>query len=285
MRLRPFSVASICFFASFSIVSAAPVAINNAGFETNVLSNPSPSGPDNFIGAAGQGTTPTAVPGWTFTAGSNPDSFTAYGGVSDLAVPNHATEGLLDNNIAWLFIRPTGVFGSMSVSQQLAGISLENNTRYTLSIRVAQARREEGIESKPNPVFPALGDGVSTGNVFARLMVSGLATAMPGFLPALSVVSAPADNEWVTWTLNWQTGASESLAGQALSVQLLHQGTQAVGGLPAEVFFDDVAVTATAVPEPTTFVNLVFGMSLLWSQRRRRSKNSSPPTYAQQRAE
>jgi hypothetical protein len=73
-----------------------------------------------------------------------------------LATPNHAPEGLLDNNIAWLFLRATGVAGSMSVSQQLAGKSLQNDTRYTLSIRVAQAHREEGIESNATPSSPRL---------------------------------------------------------------------------------------------------------------------------------
>src|SRR5688500_7589733 len=72
---------------------AAQLPVANPGFEGNALSNPPASGPDNFIGAAGQGITPTPVPSWTFAAGTNPDSFTAYGGVSDLAAPNHALEG------------------------------------------------------------------------------------------------------------------------------------------------------------------------------------------------
>lgn len=268
MRVSLFLSAALSFATLAPGLPAATLVVNNPGFEANVLANPPASGPDNFLGAAGQGTTPTAVPGWTFAAASNPDSFTAYGGVSDLATPNHAPEGLLDNNIAWLFLRPTGVAGSMSVSQQLAGSLLDNNTLYTLSLRVAQARREEGLESKPNPVFPTLGDGVSTGEVFARLRVGDLATPMPGFQPALSSVSTVADNEWVTWTLNWQTGAAEALAGQPLFVQLLHQGTRPTGGLPAEVFFDDVAVTA--VPEPGVLTSAALAALVLAARRRRR---------------
>jgi hypothetical protein len=155
----------------------------------------------------------------------------------------------------------------MSVSQQLAGSFLENNTRYTLSLRVAQARREEGVESKPNPVFPALGDGVTTGDVFARLRVGSLATPMPGFQLGASSVSAAADDEWVNWTLTWQTGDAEPLAGQALFVQLFHQGTRPVGGLPAEVFFDDIAITA--VPEPSAMASAALAMILFAAQRRR----------------
>lgn len=185
-----------------------------------------------------------------------------------MATPNHATEGLLDNNIAWLFLRATGVPASMSVSQQLAGGSLENNTLYTLSVRVAQARREEGVESKPNPVFPFLGDGVSSGDVFARLRVGSLATPMPGFQPATSSVSTVSDNEWVTWTLRWQTGAAEALVGQTLFVQLFHQGTRPTGGLPAEVFFDDVSVTS--VPEPTAITSVTVTLALFASRRRSR---------------
>lgn len=250
------------------LTHAIPLTINNPGFEANILANPAASGPDNFIGAAGQGVPHDSVPGWTFAAGSDPDSFTAYGGVSDLAVPNHATEGLLDNNIAWLFIRPTGVFGSMSVSQQLAGSLLENNTLYTLTLRVAQAAHEEGKPTLPNPVFPTLGDGVSTGNVFARLRVGSLATPMPGFLPAASIVSTVADDQWVDWTLKWQTGAAEPLAGQPLFVQLLHQGTRPTGGLAAEVFFDDLAITA--VPEPAVTHAALVGTALVALRRWRR---------------
>lgn len=268
MRLFSIPLLALCALGSLSAAHGAALAVANPGFESNILANPtSPSGPDNFINAAGQGITPTAVPGWTFAAGSNPDSFTAYGGVSDLAIPNHAPEGALDNNIAWLFIRPTGVAGSMSVSQALAGSVLENETRYTLTLRVAQARREEGIESRPNPIFPTLGDGVTTGDVFARLRVGSLATPMPGFLPGSSSVSTVADNEWTTWTLMWQTGAAEPLAGQQLFVQLLHQGTRPTGGLPAEVFFDDVAVTA--VPEPGAASLLLCAVAVLAARRRR----------------
>ncbi|MES2568992.1 MAG: hypothetical protein V4710_02930 [Verrucomicrobiota bacterium] len=247
---------------------ASSLTVINPGFESNVLTNPSANGPDNFIGAAGQGITPVSVPGWTFATGSNPDTFTAYGGVSDLAIPNHGPEGLLDNNIAWLFIRPTGVFGRIIASQQLVGSALENNTLYTLSLRVAQARREEGIETKSNPVFPTLGDGVSTGDVFARLRVGDLNTSMPGFQPSASIVSTVADDSWVNWRLTWQTGSAEPLAGQPLFVQLYHQGTRPTGGLPSEVFFDDIAVTA--VPEPTsTALALVAVMGLALQRPRR----------------
>jgi hypothetical protein len=262
---------STCFrivaFAFFSVAARA-VVIVNPGFEGNLLSNPNPGESDNFIVAVGEGQALTAVPGWNFLA-TQLDTFTSYGGVSDLGIANHGPEGLLDNNIAWLFINSGRRTGSVSVTQTL-GETLQPNTRYTLMLRVAQSAHAEGNPTLPDPPFPNLGDGVSTGDVFARLYLGSTNTAMPGFQLALSSVAVPANHEWVNWTLVWETGASESMAGMPIGIELFNRADTRSPNLPVEVFFDDIALTAAAVPEPRVALLLVAGALL--PQRRRTTR-------------
>ena len=66
----------------------------------------------------------------------------------------------------------------------------------------------------------------------------------------------------------WETGAAEPLAGQALTIELLNRGATAPGSLPIEVFFDDVALTADPVPEPSTLALLALGAALGLLRRR-----------------
>jgi hypothetical protein len=261
--------ASLAFAALFcaGVSAARAVPITNPGFEGNVLANPAAGQPDNFINAVGQGATLVAVPGWTFTAAQT-DSFTSYGGVSDLGDFNHALDGPLDNNIAWLFINEGKQTGSVSVTQTLAQ-TLQNNTRYTLTARVAQSTNAEGKEPLDNPAFPTLGNGVNTGDVFARLYAGSPTTAMPGFLPALSVVSVPADDTWVTWTLTWETGANEALTGTPVGIELFNRANTSALAVPVEVFFDDIALTAAPTPEPGALALLALAALPLAGRRRR----------------
>jgi hypothetical protein len=255
--------------ASLFATGAHAVLIVNPGFESNVLTNPGPGQIDNFVVAVGQGATLTNVPGWTFAA-EQLDTFTSYGGVSDLAAANHGPEGALDNNIAWFFINEARRTASVSATQTL-GDGLQPGMRYTLSGRVAQSARAEGNPALDNPLFPTLGDGVSTGDVFLRLYVGAPGTALPGFVPGLSSVSAPADNVWVSWTLTWETGATEPLAGMPLGVELFNRANTLALSVPVEVFFDDIALVATPVPEPGAAAFVVAGLLFGGGRLRRRT--------------
>lgn len=245
------------------IVRAATVT--NPGFESNVLANPGAGQSDNFVIAVGQGATVTAIPGWTFAA-TQTTTFSSYGGVSDLATANHAPEGALDNNVLWLFVAANKDTATVTASQTLTD-TIQPNTRYTLTARVAQSAHAEGNAALPNPTFPTLGNGASTGDVFARLRAGNLATPMPGLVS--STVSVPADDTWVNWTLVWETGAAEPLAGQPLVVELFHRAATIATNLPSEVFFDDVAVATAPVPEPGGMALVVVGAAAMLRRRRR----------------
>ncbi len=248
---------------------SAAVLITNPGFESNILANPGAGQNDNFITAVGQGVSVTSVPGWTFST-TQTSSFSSYAGVSDLAVGNHVPEGALDNNVAWFFIQEGKQTATLSANQTL-GEALQNNTRYTLTARVAQSAHAEGNPAFKNPIFPTLGNGVDTGDVFARLWVNNSSTPMPGHIVAASSVSAPGDNLWVNWTLVWETGASEPLVGGTLGIELFSRANT-VGYLnPVEVFFDDIALNTAAAPEPSRAVLMLAGIALICARRSRKS--------------
>jgi|GEM_PF-6930320 len=263
--MNPHLLLSLVFLAATTAAQAAMIV--NPGFESNLLANPNPSEFDNFIVAVGQEAVITQVPGWTFSAVQQ-DSYTSYGGVSDLATANHGPEGSIDNNIAWLFINQGRRTASVSATQ-LLGETLQANTRYTLTLRVAQSARAEGNPALANPTFPVLGDGVTIGDVFARLFVGSTGTAMPGFQALQSSISVPADNTWVNWTLVWETGSAEALAGTTLGIELFNRADTQATNLPAEVFFDDLMLTAVAVPEPGASWLGVCAAALLGRRRRR----------------
>lgn len=214
------------------------IAIRDGDFEATRLANPAEGAGDNFIICAGDNAPIKPAAAWTFVGSAPPKSNAFYAGISDLGVHNHGPEGRRENNILWLYIPENRPKASLSVTQQLTA-AVQPKTKYTLKVKVAQSAHAEGKANMPNPDFPKLGDGVSTGDVFARLRVGTVATEMPGYVS--SEVSEPPDNEWVTWTIVWQTAATEPLAGKKLVLEFF--STAEKHPRPVEVFFDDVELT------------------------------------------
>ncbi|MGC4003913.1 MAG: PEP-CTERM sorting domain-containing protein [Pirellulales bacterium] len=96
---------------------------------------------------------------------------------------------------------------------------------------------------------------------------------MPGHLVASSTFVAPNDDQWVDWTLVWETGANEPLAGGTLGIELFARAATTANNLPAEVFFDDLTldvVSTAAVPEPSTFVGIFLCVGAIAVRLRRR---------------
>jgi hypothetical protein len=145
--------------------------------------------------------------------------------------------------------------------RQTLGITVANNSLYTLTVDVGADSYPDGAgTSYP---LPPIGNGVSTGNLFTRLLANGGASPMPGFLS--SNASVPSIGNFVTWTLVWQTGASEALAGTGIVVELAQNAE-------TEAYFDNVSLTVTAVPEPASLSLLIGGSAAVMLRRRRRQR-------------
>jgi hypothetical protein len=197
------------------------------------------------------------VPSWIATNSAN-----AYQAVYDPDVLRLEAAGV-DNN--WLYQGTTASSASNSAKQNLS-TPLADNTKYVLSVMT-------GFDTSTSYGYPAVGNGVSTGNVFARLLVDtsiaqdgSSLVAMPGFVAGLSSTPAPASHgSIVNWTLTWQTGPGEALAGDAIWVQLAMNASVAND----EVYWDNVSLV-TSVPEPSAalLVSAILGATLL---RRRRA--------------
>ena len=85
--------------------------------------------------------------------------------------------------------------------------------------------------------------------------------------PTLQDSESPNAVNFVTWTKKYTTGGS--VTAGALQIQLFtaDTGAPALGDL---VFFDNVTLDATLVPEPSTLLLLVAGSGLVWRAGRRR---------------
>ena len=231
-------VAGLALALALTIASPArALIVENGDFETD----PNPSG---FQGTA---------TGWTLS--SNAGLFKP--GSDRMSSQNGNNDTVTTYTVG-------GVGGS--ARQTLQGITLANNTRYTLTVDVGA----DSMMSAGHPQYPfptTLGNGVSTGDVFARLLANSGASAMPGFLPGSSTVTAPTPGDFTPWTLVWQTGANETFAGTPLVVDL--------SVLNNSAYFDNVALTTefiAPVPEPSTVLLLGLGGLVVWRKARRNTQ-------------
>jgi len=113
------------------------------------------------------------------------------------------------------------------------------NTTYTLSSAV-------GLRN---------GESFTFGGVVELLVGSTVVGSATG--------STPTAGNWDTWTLVYNSGSSNALAGEDLAIELMSTTTQ--------TGFDDVTLSSAAtgsVPEPTMFVLVGVGLLGLVSRRR-----------------
>lgn len=220
--------------------SAVPLTISNPGFEDDTfLTNRGQL--DYFYQSVSSLDALRTIPGWTSlrnpATGNGP-----FGGISDLGEENGPGQGSIENNIAWLLINNNFV-ANLSFVQTLSA-TIQTNTRYTLTLQAG----EPGSFGNGQPrLFPVLGNAVTTGDVFARLRAGTTATPFPGFVSSL--VPPPPDGRFTNWTLIWETGPSEPLAGQPIVIELFNQRTTGTGN-QREVFYDDIAIDASPVLPP-----------------------------------
>lgn len=203
---------------------AALLNIANSGFEDPVLA------PGDY--------TPNSLPGWNaydpngvYSANSaygvfNPTSTNAYlGGVPE------------GNNDAYVYVVDNSVAG---ISQTLSDV-LTANTQYNLTVDVGNPAAYTGFPELAG--FPGYA---------VQLLAGGNVLASESSLTL-------GEGTFGTSTLSYTATAGDALLGQALEIRLLN--TSATTGV--EVDFDNVrlnAISATAVPEPTSMLGiLAFG--------------------------
>ena len=244
-RVR-WSLAALVLVASVPS-TAAPVAIDNASFETDTL----PAG--------------GAIPDNTYRFDSGfPSDWTAYdpnalldGGSNAIGVVNPTNStffpgGPTDGSLAAIvFVSSTGI-GEVGIEQALAD-TLAANTTYTLTVNVG------------NPAS-GTGSASSTGGAFFLDL-----TGFPGYRIELlaggvRLVSDSgaivADGAWATRSLEFTTGDAPPQLGTPLAIRLVSLNQSVLPDPGLEVAFDDVRLTAVAVPAAVPLLG-VWGRGLV----------------------
>jgi hapalindole H/12-epi-hapalindole U/12-epi-fischerindole U synthase len=226
---------------------AAPLTIQNAGFETPFLAN-------NTFNVASPGPS-----GWSAygTINHNNRSIGAINPTGSTLYPGGAPEG---RNAGVVFLMDNAnnqsqFAGIESGLVQTLAATLQTNTRYTLTVEVGNMAN----------------DSATTNNAFNF-------TGFPGYridlLAGGQVLASdnntllPAEGTFLTSQVELSIGASHVLAGQALGIRLVN--LNAAPGI--EVNFDNVRLDATAIPEPAAAAGLFGSATLALALRRRRTR-------------
>ena len=137
------------------------------------------------------------------------------------------------------------VWANNSALYQVLSTTLQANTTYTLSVSVGS--RNDG--SSYHGATIALGYGDTFG---ANLLPKATTSEV-----------APALESWSTWTDTFVTDANPAGSGQFLRVELITPS--------AQTLYDNVQLTATTTPEPSTLILLSTGLTSLlcyaWRKR------------------
>jgi hypothetical protein len=232
---------------------AAPVAIVNPGFETDLAADP-------------DGATALPVTGWAAVGegfGTRQiDTFDP----GPLGGAGFAGE----NNYFRLQMSPNagGPLAGVSFGGggQTVPTTIMANAIYTLSVQVANDSRNPFPAIIPaDDVYVGFGGGPT---VLARLVnVAGGSVGL-GETAGVTLVSTspvPGPGGTVTWTRVYQTNSAPANLGGALFLQLFNQ-TNTAGGV-RQVMFDNV--TLDVVPEPCSIALLGLGGVAMTCLRRR----------------
>lgn len=257
--MRSWLLALVFLLGSNSPGFTQPIAIQNPGFEANVIN------PGTFIVLFPTGWN-TYDPGNIINQNANSVGV-IYPTLGQSFFPGGSPQA---NNSALVFL--AGPVNFEAGLQQTLTATLQPFTRYTLSVQVGNIASGTSIAGSS--------DG---GGIFYDL------DGFPGYridlLAGGSVIASDnnslgaliPEGQFRLSTVNFETGASHANMGQNLGIRLVNldiPGTQAAPNI--EVDFDDVRLNAAAIPEPSTlllggFVLLVAGTG--YCIRRARSRN------------
>lgn len=218
-----------------SAAFGAPLAIVNPGFETATLPIGLTEGLMNNI-FVGNGSTA----GWSPVG---PTNGSAFGGSYRETVAGNPFNW--SNPVAWWggqnlgYLQPFPSF-PIALTQTLVD-TLQSDTTYVLTVEVGRRRFDFG---GPGFIYDV------------QLRAGGNLLASGGAL-ALAV-----DTHGLH-TLTYNSGSAHPLAGQLLEIRLVAPGSN-------EVYFDNVTLSASSVPEPASMALLSLGAGLLGVRLRQR---------------
>ncbi len=156
-----------------------------------------------------------------------------------------------------------------SIYQTLAA-TLAANTTYTLSIQAID-RSDLGFQASSLRLGYVPGtDNGSTGDLIANsfygeylLTPTSVVNPTPinSPVPSTNDGTTNPNDGWQLWTYTFTTGASPAGLGSPLRVEIVGSGIQSL--------FDNISLTAEAIPEPSSALLGGIGLMLLLRRRRR----------------
>lgn len=251
----------LLIFGWCSSAHAASITIVNSGFEDisgESSVNEFTFGPLNGWGLYDPGNITNGGAGSTYFIGTLEPTIVETTGntTTPQFFPGGAPEGSRVG-IAFNF-SGSGGGGEYGLTQTLSA-TLQANTQYTLSAlvgNIASGRDVAGNYYNLNG-FPGYRIDLMAGST----VLSTMQTVNPG---------AIAEGTFAAVEYQYTTGASDPLLGQALTIRLvnLNNVDGSAPGADLEVDFDQIALDATAVPEPSAVALLLMGFVFVLMHRR-----------------
>jgi len=237
------------------LASAAPIAIANAGFEADAAANGA------FVVLTPQGWS-VYDPSSIIDGASNAVGV-IFPNVGGEYFPGGAPEG---NNAALVFL--AGGQAAEAGLQQTLSATLQANTRYTLSVQVGNIASGTSLPGSSGGAgvffdldgFPGYRIDLMAGGTVLASDDNTLAGAIP-------------EGEFRLSSFDFVTGLVHAQLGEELGIRLVNLKAPGTADVPnIEVDFDDVQLTASSVPEPSTLA-LLLGAAIFGYARRRRVLN------------
>lgn len=223
--------------------AAQPVAIVNAGFEAD----PDQTAPGAFV---------VGLPaGWSlWDPLGRVDGAADAVGVIDARPGDPFFADGVPEGMQGALVYLGGPEGGEAGLQQVLATPLAAFTRYTLTVAVgnigsgtsAPGSSDGGGVFYDLSGFPGYRVELRAGGLLLAADANSLAASLP-------------EGRFGHTMLSFETGAAHAALGQSLAIRLVN-----LGGPGIEVDFDDVQLSATAVPEPASlFLWLAGGLSLI----------------------
>jgi hypothetical protein len=235
LRLRGSFLGVLFLVTPVFMVSAGPITVPNFSFELPAQT----SGANNN---GGNGDT-TAITSWTIAAPAGNTDNGVYRPIAGFTSTNPLPAPADGNQLAYL-VPGAGNTSSITTSASLGNVAA--NMLYTLTVALGN-RSDNLFFDTGTYTIDLLANGVSV----AESTRAGSTVAHGTFSDLSAALVSP---------------ASGPLIGEALTIRLSATG----GSANDEAIFDNVRLTASAVPEPAISTMIIGGMATLLCWRRKK---------------